>query len=356
MNLIKLNVTETTFKKYLIYSGYNYSIKQFDDMITSIKRNIILKVKNAITNNNLDDIATYIFDKDISLFILSNPEKIDTISNRYFKQIIENSELDLFLEERQLRFSEEIQKRAYFLTLVNNLKNKDKFIMDKVLRKYNFLESADKRNRVFNCIRNKGILLSEHIKSEIRSELKENIKENILKDSLSISTGLRKEIFTSLFYSSPSFNISSEFSSFVEEKFLLDFDIFSDNIGRINITTNFKRINTYDSTRLILLLSKAYNLESKELIDKIKELKESTLTEFLSLITPVLNKDLKYHLLEKVSSDVNEENIEDIILSFYEEIKDINIYNLEGLTITLSMNEEDEKTFTFKEIIDYLNI
>lgn len=50
---IKIDVKKPTFEKSLVKIGFNYQIKQFDDLIASIKRNIIFSLKEAMNNGTL---------------------------------------------------------------------------------------------------------------------------------------------------------------------------------------------------------------------------------------------------------------------------------------------------------------
>ena len=69
---INLDVKKDTFLSYLIRLGYNYKIKQYDELISTIRRKILKDIQIAITENKLKESMIYIFDSaNINLLILA---------------------------------------------------------------------------------------------------------------------------------------------------------------------------------------------------------------------------------------------------------------------------------------------
>jgi len=110
---MNLDVTKTTFEKYLVNLGYNYKIKQFEDFKLSIFRIIKRTIINSIENNNISEIIDTIFNKDISIKALENISEIKNIKDSYITGLIEEGLFDLFLEDRKINITEKEKEKIY---------------------------------------------------------------------------------------------------------------------------------------------------------------------------------------------------------------------------------------------------
>jgi len=118
---IKLSVKKETFQLYLQDIGYNYKIKQYDDFIQSFGRYIKREIIHAMTNNNLVSFLNKSFDKPLDMGALEDIMKIDNIKQEYFKRLIESGVFDLYLNEKEILFPENIKEEVYLRERMNNL-------------------------------------------------------------------------------------------------------------------------------------------------------------------------------------------------------------------------------------------
>ena len=114
--MTKLNVTQTTFEKYLYSMGFNYKIKQYDDLISAIQRIVFNKLKNS---EDLEKTISEIFIFIPSMSFLLKKENISAIKKEYLVSLIKDGYLDLFFNEKEEKFSYSQMKHAYFLYLIN---------------------------------------------------------------------------------------------------------------------------------------------------------------------------------------------------------------------------------------------
>ena len=161
---IRLNISEPTFRNYFTKIGYSYKIKQYDNFIKSIQRMVLSDIKDAFINNNIKEKLKTIFGegKNITINILSDKNNILTITDKYLKELIEESRLDIYLEEtKTITFKKELQELAHkkiklseILTKGSNVYLIDK--MDSLFKNSNYVEE-----RVKKCIAMDAIDLSE---------------------------------------------------------------------------------------------------------------------------------------------------------------------------------------------------
>ena len=132
--MIKLNTTQQTFEKYLYSYGYNYKIKQFSDFISSIQRLVFNKIKET---SNLEVICNEIFPTNPNINVFFDKKNINVINKNFLISLVEDSQLDLYFEEKAERFSQKQMEYAYFLSLLKKQKifETDELFQKKLNRK-----------------------------------------------------------------------------------------------------------------------------------------------------------------------------------------------------------------------------
>ena len=342
---IKLNVTEKTFVSYLSEEGYNYSIKQFEDMISTIRRITILKIKNAIDNNNLETIVNYIFEKSIDILILANPNKIKSISSRYLISMIEDGELDLFLLDKNSRFSDKTQENAYRLSILENLQIRkgSENILTILTEKYPFLikNRSSKRLSAIKCLNSKRYNLTEKRKSEIDIELNEYIKKILFKhkELENLEFDLTLLSFPAELYR---YNFIDKITGkkHVKDIFLEEFlneeiekiDFFSSEIEQIKISYLCMNIDTRSSYHDASEIKKDLNLNIHQVIEKIDYLKKVENSQ-IPIIAKAIGSNIR-----------NVENLINISRKFRE-------VDIKKSFIKISINNK-EKIYSLQELFD----
>lgn len=214
---IKLNVSKNTFKKYLITMGYSLDVRQYEDMIFSIKRQARQEIINSIENLNIRETMYNIFNKEVSLLILEDIEEVKEVSTNFIKKIIENNNLDGYLEKKEEEFSEEEQRDAYKIKVIKNIKINKKNIKTILFSKYRkeLTINNEGRAKLQRCIHQNKINISKEIKEEIHKEINTNLKKVIIKNNINKIERIEKEI--SIVFLK---NIKGKLSKYIEENIL----------------------------------------------------------------------------------------------------------------------------------------
>jgi len=171
---MNLNVSKKTFNKYLLDMELNLKIKQYEDFIKRIKREIRKELDKSIKEEKFKEKVNEIFIKTPSLFILIADELITNIRKTYFKKILNEGILDIYIEDKGFYFNKEIMILAYKKFLLkeikdsNEIQNKFKYIYNKNNLSYYKIEKCYKKEE-FN--------LNNEEKDEIRKEVEEEIKK-----------------------------------------------------------------------------------------------------------------------------------------------------------------------------------
>ena len=168
--MITINITKKTFEKKLVQLGYNYKIKQFENLIDSIRKRIVLEINES---TNKKETLNYIFKSHLNapFLILEDNSLITKISKRYLTELIENSLLDLYFEEKTIIFTKKEQEDAYILKELGSLErgnnniSKNKYIV----KNYPFLSSRQTSYQIKlrKCINSKAIILDKIEKYEL---------------------------------------------------------------------------------------------------------------------------------------------------------------------------------------------
>ena len=164
-NIIKLNITKSTFEKYLLSYGYNYKIKQYDDFILAIQRIAFNRVKNS---DDLEQSVKEVYGTIPLLSFIYTKENINFISKDFLISLIEEGLIDLFITEKEEVYSRKIQKIAQgfkYLFQQNNV-NKIKEGEEKL-----------KQSKVIETI--KALRCLEKGKIEINNETNKEIKKSV---------------------------------------------------------------------------------------------------------------------------------------------------------------------------------
>ena len=172
---INLDVKKDTFLTYLIRLGYNYKIRQYDELISTIRRKILKDIQIGITENKLKESMIYIFDSaNVNLLILEESERIVNISPKYLKDSIELGFYDLFIEEQGVKPSSiEVQKEAYFYKQTKDI------VVGHRLRNL-FPENINVSMSIRKCLLKDNFTLSEQEKSRIDYIIKDRILKYII--------------------------------------------------------------------------------------------------------------------------------------------------------------------------------
>jgi len=161
--MINLTIKKALFQKKLLLLGYNYKITQYEDFIESIQRIIFNNLKEAYTNDNLEEKMMEVYGQSMPIEYLLKKEGIVLIKKEYMVSMMEEGVLDLYLEiENAKEYSKEIQKEAYMYLLGTSM-----FINNSVLL------NKSKSIRITKCILNNGINLSNEDKEEIENKIKD---------------------------------------------------------------------------------------------------------------------------------------------------------------------------------------
>ena len=184
MDTIRLDTEKQTFNENLIKMGYNYKIVQYENLIDSIRKRIVLEIKESLKSSKLKITIKKIFKKDISLLILEDITLITKINITYLKELIEQGELNLYLKEEYKDYCEDTQKEAYLVKKINRIKLKDYFKKE-IQNKYKkeLTIKGNGRNIVKKCINSESINISKEEKIKINNEINSYIKKLIIKDS-----------------------------------------------------------------------------------------------------------------------------------------------------------------------------
>jgi len=185
---IRLDVSKTTFTKYIVKAGFNYKILQYEDFIEAIRRNILNTLKAAIMEDNLKEVRLRIFgDEEVSIDIFFNFYIFTKFSLSYLKEIMEEGVLDSYFEEGEnnIVFSEEIKEKAYTLnTLLNSQTKYTNF--DSVLSHLNInhKKSSSEYIKIMKCINFNNFIVSPDKEQEILENINSYIKMQQLRNAL----------------------------------------------------------------------------------------------------------------------------------------------------------------------------
>jgi len=112
--MINLTVKKDTFEKNLIPLGYNYKIKQYEDLIESIQRIMFNEVEGS---ENKKEAVEKVFKEEPSYFVAFDSKQIKYINKAYLVEIIEQGLLDLYLEEQVVIFTDKQLESSYLIKL-----------------------------------------------------------------------------------------------------------------------------------------------------------------------------------------------------------------------------------------------
>ena len=180
--MIHLTTTKETFIKNLVKMGYNYKIKQYDDFIATIRRIISSQIDTAIQTTTLKEKVEQIFGYEVSLLIIEDKNKIEKIKISFLTNLIESGLLDLYLVENNRIVSKEVQEKAYFKTLINELDQSSYYVRWNLKEKYKklFDKQSSQYLSIKKCMDHNQILISDEKKEQIQRNLNIEIAEDMI--------------------------------------------------------------------------------------------------------------------------------------------------------------------------------
>jgi len=124
--MFKLNVTKATFEKNLLNSDFEYRVINYDDFISTIRQLIFFKLKRAIEEDNFKETLFLIFNKKnidlLSPLIISDMDEITFIDKDYFFSLVSESNLYIFLKNKNVReIPEYLFESVYIFNKINSL-------------------------------------------------------------------------------------------------------------------------------------------------------------------------------------------------------------------------------------------
>lgn len=334
----KLDITKKTFEKNLVLMGFNIKINQYEDMIASIKRNIVKKITQSIENKNIERTLIDIFESiDIPLVALERYGFITFVSEDYIKQIINEGEIDFFIEEKNAKLAtKETQKNAYKMTIMENLRFRGR--LAQISFEYKNAELVDKNNSKYvtakKCLNNNGIYLNEDEKKEVINEIIDDITNSV--GTLNF-TNIRRALRDIEFLTFKKNNESIErglYYQLVKDKDFLN-NIIEEIDFRKNITNKTKEILRERRTFLNRIRNELKINEDKAL-NGLLIMKNEGFKEFLNEFPDVKKSALRLGKMNILCQEV-------------QAVKDI---DLEKESIVLKYGNK-EKIYTFKELIDH---
>jgi len=168
---IKLNVNKNTFIQYLLELGYNYKIRQYEELIENIGKKIQKSIIDALNESKIDEVFNTIFEKDTGLLFLSDFKKIKHIKPAYIVSEIESGIYDLYLEENGFLIDENVKKGFYIKNRLLGLEKSE--IKNILINHYHDLFTKN------NSIDKKMKRVSDKSLLEILDEEKENYDKEI---------------------------------------------------------------------------------------------------------------------------------------------------------------------------------
>ena len=326
--MIRINVTENTFKKTLTKLGFSYKIIQYEDMIKSIKRQTLKLIHNSIQDNNLNEVLTTIFGSfknEMPITILINDADLKYISKDYLISLINDNKLSLFLEEEQKIYPKYIQENAYRYLKIKEIENKNIETYHILYRMYYklLLENTSQHISLLKCINSDGIYLSKKEEEYLDKELKTTVYINYFqrlelnKVFLTFKLGL-KEVGLDL----------------DEKRLLMNFLIQNYFKKEICITDNIEKLELFN-TKLSPKLR--YDMEILKILSDFSE---------LALI------DVHFdYLFKNKNIDFFIEDVKKLAEKKLAKKRNIN-YSLKDDKIKLLINNK-RFFFTFQEVLDF---
>ena len=294
---ISINVKENTFQKSLVKMGYNLKINQYDDFINSIRRIALRELIDAFKEGSLIKTIDKIFSNNISMSILENKDQITFITDTYLKDLIDNSSLDLYLENGKFNFRTDVQENAYRLKLINDIPFNDNFYKQDLLIVNKYSDFYDywgnKHITVLKCINSNGIDLSEVRKEEIKEEIENNLIKTVINSMSSKILSLESTI---RYFSLGEMDIEEHilikfFKDKMKEKELLNNEI---EYIHIDIDKNVLKIK-----RLIETMKTYSRVEIKEQIKEYREDPSKTKKKFDFSYNKKLKEMNNYYIFEE---------------------------------------------------------
>jgi len=290
--MIKLNITKSTFEKYLLSYGYNYKIKQYDDFILAIQRIAYNKVSEEVNEENV----LKVFGKAPEISVLYKKENINYLNKDFFIEMIEEGLLDLFIIEKVEIFTKSIEQKAQYIFELSKHKN-----IIEVTETFNKLkETKDiKKIKAMRCLKLNKMNLKEEEILEVRKKL---LRYFLVNSDIERYTGtiIFKEIYKEL-VSNKEEEVKSILDILVEKNFIFNETndvklIYPENIRKIyEENLNLDTLNEYgDSYQekwnyFLIEKYKENELSVNELRDIFKlyffDVKEKKMTLRLSKIT-----------------------------------------------------------------------
>jgi len=343
--LINLNVKKKTFLNYMIQMGFNYNIVQFDLFIETIQKNVQrLLIASFMDKTLIQDSRIMLgLGSNNSLEILEDHTLINSVNEHYLISMINTGILDFYFKDRKIKkFSKEIQKNAYTLTILKNINNNNDINHHLIVENYKNLMNRFHLDNInaTSCINLNGIDLTITEKKEIYNSINEKHILLILQDKRSVSK-LAEDLST--------LNINSKidrqlvFKSLVKELSTIDFlhrDVSDIKVIRLkNSNSIFTTINIIDNDDLNFIY---YN---KKLLFKVSLW--TTIIEFIEEIKSNYIQDehfIKYYYNHENGLFNNFEDFSDFL-------KNLTPSNLENYSYSLIVDGE-EKTYTYKSLLD----
>jgi len=306
--MIKLNLTQPTFEKYLYSYGYNYKIKQFSDFIQAIKR---ITFKKITEDENLAKNWINIFNTMPQLSIMFDKENILNIRKDFLIELIENSELDLYLEEKPEIYSKRQMKYAYFLEL-GRKQDHDDFnnkVIKPLLRRIDLISIKGRK-----CFQNNAIELTNKEKEVEKIEFYK-LFYKVIYHNFHSNNGKRIKIHTELDKFHKYLDAIDDYQDiiaklFYKEDFLFDKDNYFEISYNTHVENIFKALENYVYKNTILTTL-------KEICDKpdmsIQEIYHS-FTFLTPFLTPSNEKEIVKILL--VIKNITKKDLYDISIKF----------------------------------------
>ena len=174
---IKLNVSQKTFEEYLLGIGENYKIKQYNDFTKRIGIIIINDINELMTAGRSENIYKVIFKKTQDILILSNVYLMNNIREDYLKNLLLSGILDLYLEDKNISFTEKQKVDVYKYEILYTYLNKNRFIDEYIYLRLNMKYEYLKRKQYQIKKLKKRNIPEPNNKEEIEEEIKKSISK-----------------------------------------------------------------------------------------------------------------------------------------------------------------------------------
>lgn len=260
------------------------------------------------------------------LALLEDTSLIKEVSSKYIKNLIESGNLEIFLEEKTSKiYSNEVQKNAYTIKLLNSLKTTHFYITSDIENSFNYILDKNQSRYISakKCINTNGIYLSEEEKNEIRVFIKEKVIDGILNQANAVSKNLAQILTMTNLKSYNQYDIMKKIKKEISDKLF-----FEEKIDRLYIRMDDisqEEEEKMKGIRILLILTGRIfegNMSFFEQIDKLNEILNDK--DFLENNTELKNTPpaiSNYELILKEAKELEKIDLEKI--TFTMEYKDI---------------------------------